>query len=118
MHVILGGKYQGKRVYAEKLYGNFTGVCDLEYSDVITSGLLVNVHLGVKRGLRCEYFAQRIGILRECVILCTEICGGIVPLNEELRRWRDETGKVYQYLAGEAEIVDRIFAGLPFRLKG
>ena len=118
MHVILGGKYQGKRVYAEKLYGNFTGVCDLEYSDVITSGLLVNVHLGVKRGLTCEYFHQKIAVLRQCVILCTEISGGIVPIDENLRRWRDETGKVYQYLAAEAEIVDRVFAGLAIRLKG
>lgn len=118
MHVILGGKYQGKLAYAEKLYGKFGEVSDLEHSDAIIPGLIVNVHLGVKRGLKLDYFVERISVLRKCVILCTEICGGVVPVDENLRRWRDETGRVYQYLAGEAEIVDRIFAGLPLRLKG
>ena len=44
MHVILGGKYQGKRAYAEKLYGKFSDVSDLEHSDTIIPGLVVNVH--------------------------------------------------------------------------
>lgn len=116
--MILGGKYQGKRAYVEKLYGKFSVVSDLEHNDVIAAGLVVNVHLGVKRGLRCEYFKERIAVLRHCVIICTEIGGGVVPIDEVLRRWRDDTGKVYQYLAGEADIVDRIFAGLPLWLKG
>ena len=47
-----------------------------------------------------------------------EVCGGVVPADSFSRKWRDETGKLYQYLAGEAEIVDRVFAGLALRLKG
>ena len=117
MHVILGGRFQGKRAYAERLYGEFPAVSDLEHEDTISPGLVVNVHLGVKRGLGREFFAQRLCVLRHCVILCTEICGGIVPVDESERRWREETGKVYQLLAREAEIVDRVFAGLALRLK-
>ncbi|MBQ7154499.1 MAG: bifunctional adenosylcobinamide kinase/adenosylcobinamide-phosphate guanylyltransferase [Synergistaceae bacterium] len=118
MHVIIGGKFQGKRAYAERLYGKFRHVSDLELSDTIIPGLVVNVHMGVKRGLGCDYFAERISVLRKCVIICTEICGGIVPIDEASRRWRDETGRLYQTLAREAEIVDRVFAGLALRLKG
>ena len=117
MHVILGGRYQGKRAFAERLYGEFGVVSDLEADSVIMPGLVVNVHLGVKRGLGSEFFASRLEVLRECVILCEEIGGGIVPLEREAREWRDETGKVYQFLAGEAERVDRVFAGLGLRLK-
>ena len=117
VHVILGGRFQGKRAYAERLYGEFPAVSDLEHRDTLSPGLVVNVHLGVKRGLGREFFAQRLCVLRHCVILCTEICGGIVPVDESERRWREETGKVYQLLAREAEIVDRVFAGLALRLK-
>ncbi|MBQ9434040.1 MAG: bifunctional adenosylcobinamide kinase/adenosylcobinamide-phosphate guanylyltransferase [Synergistaceae bacterium] len=126
MHLILGGRYQGKLSYAKRLYREFAAVYDLgqEHPESISmSGLIVNVHLGVKRLLMegragREFFASRLEILRESVIIGEEICGGIVPVDEFGRSWRDETGKVYQLLAGEAEIVDRVFAGLVLRIKG
>ena len=123
MHVILGGRFQGKRAYAQKLYTHFPAVSDLEDSNSLTPGLVVNVHLGVRRLLVqgenvCGFFAENLPILRQCVILCEEIGGGIVPVDAFGRLWRDETGKVYQFLAAEAEIVDRVFAGLALRLKG
>lgn len=123
MHVILGGRYQGKLDYAKKLYGSFTAISDLEHSKIINPGLVVNVHLGVRKLLNenispHEFFASNLEILRQCVIICDEICGGVVPIDKFGRLWRDETGKIYQLLAHEAEIVDRIFAGLALRLKG
>ena len=116
--MILGGRYQGKHAYAEGLYGEFSAVSNLEHNDAIVPGLVMNVHLGVKRGLRCEFFEERLEVLRECVILCTEVGSGIIPADPFERTWRDETGRVYQLLAHEADIVDRIFAGLALRLKG
>ena len=91
--------------------------------DNISAGLVTNIHEGAKslltRGIEpLRFFAERMNILRECVITGDEICGGVVPADSFMRKWRDETGKLYQYLAGEAEIVDRIFAGLAIRLKG
>ena len=123
MHLILGGKYQGKLDYAKKLYGSFPAVCDLEHDSIITSGLILNVHLGVRRLLAenkyaYEFFTSNLEVLRPSVIICDEICGGVVPSDAFERFWRDETGKIYQLLAHEAEIVDRIFAGLALRLKG
>ena len=115
----------GKRDYALKLYGGFRNVYDLSRNDPenISAGLVTDIHEGAKsllmRGISpAEFFADRINILRECVITGDEICGGVVPADSFLRKWRDETGKLYQYLASEAEIVDRVFAGLPLRLKG
>ena len=126
MHLILGGKYQGKRAYAESLYPNIRIVYNLAEDNprnIIAPGLITNLHLGVRQLLNenvspCEFFMSRLDVLRECVIVGDEICGGVVPVNRFERMWRDETGKVYQLLAHEAEIVDRVFAGLALRLKG
>ena len=42
----------------------------------------------------------------------------VVPVDPFERRWRDETGLLYQFLARESAIVDRVWAGLAVRLKG
>ena len=52
------------------------------------------------------------------VLIGNEIGGGIVPMDPFERRWRDETGFLYQFLAREAETVDRVWAGIPVRMKG
>ena len=126
MHLILGGRYQGKLPYTNKLYTSFPAVYNLEHEhpqNIKTSGLIVSLHLGVRSLLidgtkPCEFFMSKLEILRQSVIIGEEICGGIVPVDEFLRYWRDETGRLYQLLACEADIVDRVFAGLALRLKG
>ena len=115
----------GKRNYALKLYGTFPAVYDLSHDDPddISPGLITNLHEGARtllmRGINpSDFFAEKIDVLSESVIIGDEICGGVVPADSFMRKWRDETGKLYQYLASEANIVDRIFAGLAVRLKG
>ena len=122
--MIIGGRYMGKRNYAMKLYGSFENFVDLEefLPDEFHDGLITNVHAGVKTLLQKKidplgFFAERIESLRHCVITGDEISGGVIPVDQFERSWRSETGKLYQYLASEADIVDRIFAGLPLRLK-
>ena len=116
----------GKREYAVRLYGTFPATYDLEHDnpgDMAGPGLITNLQAGAKslimRGINpSEYFAGMTDVLRESVITCDEIGGGVVPTDEFGRKWRDETGRLCQYLAGEADIVDRVFAGLAVRLKG
>ena len=114
----------GKRDYAVRLYGNFGNVCNLSLDDPerIRAGLIISIHEGVKTLIArridpVNFMAARIDILRNCVITGDEICGGVVPADSFGRKWRDETGRLYQYLTREADIVDRVFAGLPLRLK-
>ena len=113
----------GKKFYAEKLYGKFENVFDLEFDEIKTSGLILNLHIGIKNLMlkninTLEYFKNKIEVLRNCVIIGDEISGGVVPVDKFERQWRIETGKIYQFLANEADIVDRVFAGLSLRLKG
>ena len=114
----------GKRDYALKLYGHFDYECDLEIEDDITSsGLITNIHEGIKRMMMKginprEFFMSRMHLLRYSVIIGDVISCGVIPIDELSRKWRDETGIIYQELAREADIMDRIFAGLSLRLKG
>ena len=118
----------GKRSYAMRLYGGFEAIYDLSSLDpdsITSPGLILNIHDGAKTLLSrnvnpAEFFMRdaMLDLLAQCVITGCEIGSGVVPLDAFSRKWRDETGKLYQALAEKADIVDRIFAGLALRLKG
>lgn len=52
------------------------------------------------------------------VIVTNETGWGIVPENALARRFRDEQGRLNQRLAGDADLVVAVMAGLPMVLKG
>ena len=113
----------GKRAYAGSLYGPLSPVCDFGAGGlerVEGAELTVNLHLGVRllleRGIDAvPFLLARLG---GRVLVGDEIGAGVVPADPFERRWRDETGSLYQALAARADIVDRVWAGLPVRLKG
>ncbi len=51
------------------------------------------------------------------VVVSNEVGGGIVPINELARRFRDLAGAANQRLAAEADEVILAVAGLPLKLK-
>jgi adenosyl cobinamide kinase/adenosyl cobinamide phosphate guanylyltransferase len=133
MHLIVGGKYMGKLEYARGLYGKDLPVCDLAVegpekmfeATCSKEGvcLVVNLQEGVRRLLERgesvrDFFDFNLHNMKDMIVIGDEIGSGIVPTNPFERLWRDETGFLYQRLASEADIVDRVWAGLPFRLKG
>lgn len=126
MHLILGGRHMGKRAYADSLYGPALAPCDLASADLalLTSAdRVLNLQEGVRRLLSAgadagEFFRAHLEDLRTCVLIGTEVGCGVVPTDPMERRWRDETGFLYQMLAHEAAIVDRVWCGLALRLKG
>ena len=54
---------------------------------------------------------------RVVVVVSDEIGSGVVPVNAEARRFRDVLGKVNQALAGVADKVYLVVAGIPIRVK-
>ena len=123
MHLILGGRHMGKRTYADSLYGPALSPCDLASADLAllpAADRVLNLQEGVRRLLLAgtdagEFFRAHLEDLRTCVLIGSEVGSGVVPME---RRWRDETGLLYQMLAHEAAIVDRVWCGLALRLKG
>ena len=52
------------------------------------------------------------------IVIATEIGGGIVPVTPEERAAREAAGRLSCLLAQRAEVVVRVFCGLPTVLKG
>ena len=124
MHLITGGRCMGKRAYAEKFYGNnFKSVCNLKNENLFEADLILNLHTGVRNLMLknidpVNYFMEHLKILEHSVIIGDDISCGVIPVDEFERRWRDNTGIIYQNLAGQADRVDYIWAGLALKLKG
>lgn len=123
MQLILGGAHQGKETHARELFGenpvvfDFRGATRQELDAAFSADILLNVQEAVRTLLQNEdspmlYFEQQLGRLHGKILTGEEIGSGIVPMQAEERRWRDETGLVYRLLARHASRVDRIYAGI------
>lgn len=120
MILIVGGAYQGKLDYAKSAF-------DLTDEDVFRC---TGAEIDFSR--RCinhieefvysnpdalEFFKTHREQWQDSILICRDIFCGVVPMGAETRAWRQATGRLCQYLAGEAEQVSRIFCGLEQRLK-
>ncbi len=72
----------------------------------------------VRRGESAvDYFKERREIWADKVLIGLDFSCGVVPMDAEMRLWREENGRLNNYLAGDAERVVRLFCGLPQELK-
>ena len=126
MHLILGGRRQGKLDYAlglsktESVIANL-GACD--FDEILEADIICNIHEGVRRLLEqdidpVEKFKQSLDMFSDKILIGDEIGSGIVPADSFERRWRDETGRVYVLLSKHADCVERVWAGCVRKLKG
>ena len=67
---------------------------------------------------RAELLAVLPGLAGDVVLVANEVGLGVVPLGELSRRFVDEAGRLNQALAGIADEVVLVAAGLPLYLKG
>lgn len=109
MIFIIGGAYQGKTDFAKNNFGE-------EYQ------LINQYHLRVKEQLRKgkDPIAEAEKLLKEtenCVIISDEIGYGLVPVDKFERLYRETSGRVNCYFAGQAEQVIRVVSGIGSRIK-
>lgn len=124
MKLIIGGAYQGKREFAKSAF-------HLEESDIFTcTGETMDFSAPcidkieeftlacVKAGKDpISLFQAQEHQWEGAVLICQDIFCGVVPLDDDLRQWRQVTGQLCQYLTKKASQVSRIFCGLEQRLK-
>jgi len=124
MHLIIGGAYQGKVTFAKehyKLTEHEICCCTQDYIDFSKPCLaqIEEFTYGcVRRGQNpVTVFQTHQKEWADCILICNDIFCGVVPMGADMRRWREITGELCQYLSKEADKVSRIFCGLEQRLK-
>ena len=124
MILILGGAWQGKLDFAKDRYGFssedvFTCTdIHIDLSKPCIYGLEEFTFACIEAGLDpLQEFQSLYPQTKDTVFICQDIFCGVVPMERQLRLWRDATGKLCQYLAGQADGVYRIYCGLEQRLK-
>lgn len=126
MHLIIGGAYQGKLDIAKNKFG-FTDdqvfVCTDKTEKIDFSKKCI--YHAEQFVLNCtrnsieaaQYFKDHKEEWRDSIIICEDIFCGVVPIDDELRAWREMTGRLSIYLSNESESVTRVFCGLEQKLK-
>lgn len=119
MDFIIGGAYQGKTAYAKENFGieeKDIYVCREDAEPDFTKRCLVHYE-------KYMLYCMRNGIERkmpsreDAVVIAEDIFCGVVSMDEEIRAWREETGRALTALAFASKTVTRIFCGLPMALK-
>jgi len=119
MHLIIGGRYQGKLDYAVRTFGigaeeicRCSSTCMPDRAKRCLADFEEYVRYCLQAGepVCTDYPA-------DTVILLNDIFCGVVPLDPAERLWREETGRAQTALAQKAETVTRLFCGIPQKLK-
>lgn len=124
MFLIIGGAYQGKLDYAKSAFQISDGevfTCagpEIDFSKRCIDHLEEFTFACVQNGTDAvQYFQDHRDAWQGSILICQDITCGVVPMGKDMRQWRDTTGRLCQYLAGQAERVSRIFCGLEQRIK-
>ncbi|MBR4078577.1 MAG: bifunctional adenosylcobinamide kinase/adenosylcobinamide-phosphate guanylyltransferase [Christensenellaceae bacterium] len=121
MILITGGAYQGKLDYAMKEYQlGKQDIGDLAVENPQKKRCFIHVEQFVLNCMRSgKSAAEELApfLDEQTVLICDDISCGVVPLDKEVRAWREATGRTVNALAAQADRVVRIFCGLPMVLK-
>ena len=126
MILIIGGVYQGKLGYAKT---RFT----LSEEDVYRCDA-ESIHLPEAKSIIYELDKWFLALIRakldpmeelnsliesnaEAIVIANDISCGIVPVEAEMRIWRETVGRGLIKLSAHADEVWRLFCGMPMRLK-
>lgn len=124
MIFIFGGAHQGMEAYAQAQChaGRILQLTEqdreIDFTAPAIAGLERFVRGCVQRGESASaYFQAHAGEWQGAVLIGMDFSCGVVPMDAQLRLWRDENGRLNNYLSGQAEKVVRMFCGLPQILK-
>jgi len=122
--LIFGGAYNGKLEFVKEKYqlSNddifFCTNQTLQFNKKVLCGLHIFTRACVLNNINSlEIVESNITFLKDKIIICDEINSGIVPIEKADRVWREETGRVLQFLTRQSLSVHRIFFGLEEKIK-
>ena len=126
MIFIIGGSYQGKLDFARQhfaLQDSDIFICAEDGPEIdFTRRCLAYVDRWALKMVRngeepLKVFLQNQEALKDAVVIANDISCGVVPVDAQLRAWREACGRLNNHLARQAGEVWRLFCGLPQRVK-
>ncbi|MCQ2439163.1 MAG: bifunctional adenosylcobinamide kinase/adenosylcobinamide-phosphate guanylyltransferase [Oscillospiraceae bacterium] len=119
MDLVIGGAYQGKLDYARnELHVQEADICDCASGEADFSRRCLYhyeqyLYHCVLKGMTPELPARE-----DAVVIADDISCGVVPMDPNVRAWRELCGRTLTALAARSTTVTRLFCGLSRRLKG
>lgn len=124
MVLIFGGAYNGKLEFVKEKYDLnneeifFCTNENLNFEKKVLCGLHIFTKACVLNNINSlKILENNMDILKDKIIVCDEINSGIVPMEKLDRAWREETGRVLQFLSKNSSSVYRMFFGIQEQLK-
>ena len=125
MTFVFGGAHQGMAEYVREtlnvsdiavLDGN---MCSIDFSKASAFEGIEKFVLGCVRRHEnaIDCFEAHKAEWADKVLIGLDFSCGVVPMDAEMRLWREENGRLNNYLAKHAQRVVRLFCGLPQELK-
>ena len=126
MIFVTGGCFQGKQQWVlqncqvQPFRVADGAVCSMEA--IKSAGVLDHFHLLVRRWMQAgkipaDETEKSLSDNLDIVIITDEIGSGIVPLDVKEREWREVHGRICCQLAGRADAVFRVIAGIGQKIK-
>jgi len=126
MIFIFGGAYQGKLDFALDSFGAektvFRCAADGAPEPDLKADIIYGYHELVLALLRagiepCEYTRSLLAALEDKMVICDDISSGVVPIDPEMRAWREAAGRCSAILAARSKGVYRVFCGIGTHIK-
>ena len=125
MILVFGGSYQGKLDYTLerfKIDANYVYNCGedtaMPVGKRIINGLDKWILALIKAGIDTDKtITDLINQNPNAVVICTDISCGVVPIDPQMRKWREAVGRALAALSRESDEVVRLFCGIATRLK-
>lgn len=119
MDFIIGGAFQGKKTFAREHFGlNADDIftCKEDEAPDWNSRCIEHIERYVLYCLKNDKVPE-LNFRSDAVVIGDDIFCGVVPIDTEIRAWREETGRFYGRISQTSQSVHRLFCGLPLKLK-
>lgn len=111
MIFVIGGYKSGKKQFVMEKFG----FSESEFSNDVKSSCKILYDL---QDMECVNQSEMLEfLLKKEIVICNEIGCGIVPIDKEYRKRRENVGRICIKLAKEAENVYRVYAGIGTKIK-
>ena len=130
MKMIFGGEYQGKLEYALKKYNiseDDIFFCSSEMPEMDLSKRIIyglenfskacEVAGGSSEEMLMDIISSNEDASCDRIFISEDISCGIVPMDKTERSWRENHGRMMIALANKCTSVERIFCGIPMKIK-